>query len=286
MKKAVEIQDASKGKELFEYFYNCCAELSTLVVSKGLDNLDDFGGYTENMGNYYDEPVTFNSVDKLEDLSADIESEIDHLKQAISNLNFSNTIGLPLTRGINISNSLSQSNYDRIILDIHKYGVNMSYTSSTYFPLQENDIRNTILNTLNTLYPDLNCTAESHNDKGRADILIKNEDKINVFIAECKIWSGSKKTITDGLKQLLQNYTSVHDKKLALIIFNKTVTANKVTEEVMKNVPKFLENKSLDPKIVHKYSVPYLYNYQFDHPKSPDKKAELSVFLININNGK
>ncbi|QEL70406.1 hypothetical protein [Bacillus sp. AR4-2] len=120
---------------MLEYSYNSCAELSTLVVSKSLDNLDDFGGYTENMGNYYAEPVTFNSVDKLEVLSADIESEIDHLKQAISNLNFSNTIGLPLTRGINISNSLPQSNYDQIILDIHKYGVNMSCTSSTYFPL-------------------------------------------------------------------------------------------------------------------------------------------------------
>ncbi|QEL70407.1 hypothetical protein DN399_20865 [Bacillus sp. AR4-2] len=93
-------------------------------------------------------------------------------------------------------------------------------------------MRNTILNTLNTLYPDLNCTAESHNDKGRADILIKNEDKINVFIAECKIWSVSKKTITDGLKQLLQNYTSVHDKKLALIILIRRLLLTRLQKKL------------------------------------------------------
>jgi hypothetical protein len=54
----------------------------------------------------------------------------------------------------------------------------------------EGDLRQVLLVALKPSYPG-QVTAETFNFTGKTDILVRHDDR-NIFIAECKIWSGAK----------------------------------------------------------------------------------------------
>ncbi len=59
------------------------------------------------------------------------------------------------------------------------------------------------------------ATTEAFNVAGKTDILIRDGD-CNIFVAECKIWSGSKQ-FTEAIDQLNKS-AAWRDGKLALIV--------------------------------------------------------------------
>jgi hypothetical protein len=72
-------------------------------------------------------------------------------------------------------------------------------------------------------------TGETFNKIGKTDILIRH-DKANVFVAECKFWSGIKgfhKTIDQVL-----GYLTWRDSKAAILCFVKTKELNPVLEQI------------------------------------------------------
>ena len=79
----------------------------------------------------------------------------------------------------------------------------------------EEDRRQLLLNNLNTHYSGQGM-AEAFNVKGDTDILVRHENA-NVFIGECKFWSGQKGFV-ETIDQLF-GYRAWRDTKLAVIMF-------------------------------------------------------------------
>jgi hypothetical protein len=80
----------------------------------------------------------------------------------------------------------------------------------------EEGLRDVLLFLLNANWAGL-ATGETFIGAGKSDILLRWRDK-DAFIAECKIWRGSK-ALSDGVEQLLTRYTVWRDTRVALILF-------------------------------------------------------------------
>jgi len=92
------------------------------------------------------------------------------------------------------------------------------------------------------LEPNFACsiTGETFNKTGKTDILIKYEGT-NVFIAECKFWSGPK-SFLNAIDQIL-TYLTWRDSKSALLIFVKRKEISKVKvalEETITKHPNYI----------------------------------------------
>ncbi len=113
--------------------------------------------------------------------------------------------------------SLDETDYERILKVIENMTQVMEYSPDAFVKMREEVLRWHFLVQLNGHYEG-QATGETFNYEGKTDILIRSEGK-NIFIAECKYWSGPKK-LTETINQLL-GYTSWHDTKVAVIVFNR-----------------------------------------------------------------
>ncbi|WP_377887974.1 hypothetical protein [Alkalihalobacillus sp. R86527] len=288
------LNDAEKAKADNNYeaaekvkdaYYECSVKLAKLIIAKGLGESEHFGVHTVNIAYQMEEITPINSKNKITKLIGYIKEVKNELRRDIDKAKYDFEIGLPITRNLHLKKSLSIPEYDNIIIDIHNYGLNMTSTRKTYLNLGEEDIRNTILNTLNTIYPALKGTGESFNGEGKTDILIKNENFESIFIGECKLWKGVEYSVNDGLEQLLERYTTANDSKLSLIVFNKENDDIKLVEQRLKEgVMTFLTKLKLKPRHIIKYTeYKNLFYFECEHNKNSDISIRLSVILININ---
>ncbi|HTX31820.1 MAG TPA: hypothetical protein VMD09_10565 [Solirubrobacteraceae bacterium] len=110
---------------------------------------------------------------------------------------------------------LADDIYDHILAVIRQHTLSMEQSPHTYAGMGEEDRRRVILDALNTHYRGL-ATAEAFNFGGKTDIRIAHDGR-NLFIAECKFWSGQKGFI-ETLDQLF-NYQAWRDTKLAVLMF-------------------------------------------------------------------
>ena len=112
---------------------------------------------------------------------------------------------------------ISNEDYNLIIQIISRCMIQYERTPNTFNELGEEDIRNIIMGAINANF-EFDGSAESFSNSGHTDIMILAKNKA-AFIAECKLWKGSK-YVSDGIDQLL-GYTTYKDGKLALLVFNK-----------------------------------------------------------------
>ncbi len=96
-------------------------------------------------------------------------------------------------------------------------------TPSVAGKLSDEEIRDVLLMGLNSQFEGA-AGGELFNGEGKTDILVRVDDR-NIFIGECKVWSGPK-TMDDALGQLFR-YLVWRDTKAAILLFirNKDVTA-------------------------------------------------------------
>lgn len=92
----------------------------------------------------------------------------------------------------------------------------------------EDTLRHHILVQLNGLYEG-QATGETFNHQGKTDILIRWEGA-NIFIAECKFWSGEKAFLRT-IDQLLR-YVTWRDTKTAIILFNRNTDFSNVLQSI------------------------------------------------------
>ena len=123
-------------------------------------------------------------------------------------------------------------------------------------------------------------TGETFNKKGKTDILIK-EDNYNLFICECKFWSGPKK-LEQTIQQLF-DYKTWRDSKTAILLFNKHVKPSTILEKInptllahpnFKSEYSFIRDKLKNEEIV--------FGYIFSHPEDKKREFHLSIILFNI----
>lgn len=107
--------------------------------------------------------------------------------------------------------------YKEILKHIYTLCKEYERHESIYKGKHEEDLRDLIVPSLNSVFIGANSVAETFNRKGKTDIITKAPDNSNVFIAECKVWRGEK-LFLEAIDQLL-GYITWRDTRTALILF-------------------------------------------------------------------
>lgn len=123
---------------------------------------------------------------------------------------------------------LDEREYQHILEVLKSMSLVIERNPSSFASLDEEAIRDHFLLQLNGHYEG-SATGETFNASGKTDILIRVENR-NVFIAECKLWRGSK-GFDEAIDQLL-GYLSWRDSKCALLVFNKTKDSSAVRQKM------------------------------------------------------
>jgi hypothetical protein len=129
---------------------------------------------------------------------------------------------------------LEEANYQAILGIIQSMALVMERSPSAFRGMGEENLRQQFLVPLNSHFEGA-ASGETFNFTGKTDILIRVRDR-NIFIAECKFWSGEKDFI-DTITQLL-NYLSWRDTKAAVIIFNRNQNFSGVLGTIREAIPK------------------------------------------------
>lgn len=114
---------------------------------------------------------------------------------------------------------LEEETYGQILKIIDGMAHVMERSPSAFAKMGEEDLRQHFLVQLNGQFEGA-ASGETFNFTGKTDILVRAQDR-NIFIAECKFWSGEK-AFLETISQLL-GYLSWRDTKTAIVIFNRNV---------------------------------------------------------------
>jgi len=168
---------------------------------------------------------------------------------------------------------LGVDKYEHILSVISSMSVVMERSPKTFSGMGEEDLRQNFLLHLNGHYEG-RATGETFNYDGKTDILIREDGK-NIFIAECKIWQGSK-VLTQTIDQLL-GYTSWRDTKTAILIFNR----NKKFTDVLKVIPEVVRTHK-NFKCELPYDSETGFRFVLRHRDDPDRELILTILAFNV----
>ena len=169
--------------------------------------------------------------------------------------------------------ALSTEIYEHIFTVITNMTTTMELSPKAFSNMGEEDLRTHFLVQLNGHYV-AQASAETFNYEGKTDILLRAQGK-NIFIAECKFWSGPK-GFKDAIDQLL-GYTSWRDNKTALLVFNRNTNMSTVLERIPQTVK---EHPSY--KAEREYSSETGFRYIFGHRDDPNRELWLTVLVFDI----
>jgi hypothetical protein len=148
--------------------------------------------------------------------------------------------------------ALGESDYEHILGVMQGMTQVMELSPSAFHDVDEEALRSHFLVQLNGHYQG-QATGETFNYEGKTDILIRSEGR-NIFIAECKFWSGPKK-LSETIDQLL-GYSSWRDTKTAVVVFNRNRDFSRVLAAIPDAVrahPQFKKNLPGSTETVFRY---------------------------------
>jgi hypothetical protein len=169
--------------------------------------------------------------------------------------------------------ALAPADYDHILGVVQDMARVMELSPSTFHSLDEEALRTHFLVPLNGHYQG-QATGETFNYEGKTDILVRSEGK-NIFIAECKFWSGPK-MLTATIDQLL-GYSSWRDTKTAIIIFNRNRDFSKVLAAIPEAVRAHPQYKRDLPG-----STETTFKYQFANRDDKNRELFLTVLAFDV----
>ena len=169
--------------------------------------------------------------------------------------------------------TVDTAEYEHILSVISNMVVVMEQSPQAFKSMGEENLRHHFLVQLNGQYEG-QATGETFNCEGKTDILIRADGK-NIFIAECKFWSGPS-GLRSALDQLL-GYTSWRDTKTALLIFNRDrgmSTVLKKIPEVVKAHPSHKRDLAYDSETG--------FRYIFGHRDDVNREIILTVLAFEV----
>jgi hypothetical protein len=169
--------------------------------------------------------------------------------------------------------ALSADDYEHILTVLENMVHVMERSPSAFHTMDEETLRSHFLVQLNGHYEG-QATGETFNYQGKTDILVRSEGK-NVFIAECKFWSGPKK-LEETIDQLL-GYSSWRDTKTAVILFNRNRDFSKVLEAVPTVVRLHPNYKRDLPG-----STETRFRYSFAHRDDRNRELFLAILAFDV----
>ena len=168
---------------------------------------------------------------------------------------------------------LDEKEYQHILSIMQHMVKVMECSPGAFCHLGEEDLRTHFLVQLNGHYEG-QASGETFNYEGKTDILIKSEGR-NIFIAECKIWKGSKNH-EETIEQLL-GYLSWRDTKAAIVIFNRNKNFSNVLKELEETTPKHTNCK----KLLNKNSETS-WTYLFAQKDDPNRELTITVLAFDV----
>ena len=179
---------------------------------------------------------------------------------------------VPTTTPMPLEPVLADEVFEHILGVIRSVGANMERSPATYADQGEEDRRQFIVATLNTHYRG-QTTAEAFNVAGKTDILIRHDDR-NLFIAECKFWSGAK-GFRETIDQLF-GYRAWRDTKLAIVMFVREKDLTSIVEKAREELaahPQFVAWATAATETELRARVSW--------PGDDRRVADLNVFLVH-----
>ncbi len=122
--------------------------------------------------------------------------------------------------------ALEEAFYEDVLTRIVSFARMVERAPDSAGAMNEEGLRDHLLLVLNGSYEG-QAAGEVFNREGKTDILVRSGDR-NVFIGECKIWTGSAK-FTTAVDQLLR-YLVWRDGKAALVLFIKNADPSAVVQ--------------------------------------------------------
>jgi hypothetical protein len=165
---------------------------------------------------------------------------------------------------------ISERDYENILSIIDNMAQVMERSPSAFIDMKEEDLRVHFLVQLNSQYEG-EAMGEVFNLGGKTDILIRHKGN-NLFIAECKFWTG-KEGFKATIDQLL-DYVSWRDTKTAIILFNK----NKDSSKVLEQIPGIIKEHSNYAKTENEGSLRFMMKNKNDEGKT----FTLTIKLFDI----
>lgn len=149
---------------------------------------------------------------------------------------------LPSPRAVEQEYTISSDDFLYILNVVRQQTRSFEQTPSAYRKLNEEELRDVILASLNTHFEG-DAAGERFRRKGRTDICVEFSNRA-AFVGECKVWSGAK-VASEALDQLI-GYLTWRDCHAALLLFNKTVKGFKALQDdmpaLLKAHPRFLRH--------------------------------------------
>lgn len=168
---------------------------------------------------------------------------------------------------------LAEQDYEHILKVLENMAHVFERSPAAFATIGEESLRTHFLVQLNGHYEG-QATGETFNYEGKTDILIRSNGK-NIFIAECKYWTGPKK-LTETLDQLL-GYSSWRDTKVAVIIFNR----NKDFTRVLESIDATTESHPNCKRALGKRSETS-FRYVFSHRDDANRELTVTVTAFDV----
>ena len=169
--------------------------------------------------------------------------------------------------------ALGIDNYDHILSVLSNMVAVMEHSPRAFKDMSEEDLRTHFLVQLNGHYEG-QATGETFNYEGKTDILVKEDGK-NIFVAECKFWTGPA-GLTKALDQLL-GYTAWRDTKTALLVFNRDRNTSTVLEGVSNTV-----REHPNYKAERKTELETEFRYVFGHRDDTNREITVAVLVFDV----
>ena len=169
--------------------------------------------------------------------------------------------------------ALGMDDYEHVLSVLSNMVTVMERSPRAFRDMSEEDLRTHFLVQLNGHYEG-QATGETFNFEGKTDILIRVDGR-NIFIAECKFWTGPT-GLTKALNQLL-GYTSWRDTKAALLIFNRernTSTVLKAIARTVREHPNYKAERDAKPETE--------FRYVFGHRDDVNREITVALLVFDV----
>ncbi len=121
--------------------------------------------------------------------------------------------------------------YLNVLKTLNTYGKDLEKKPKVFRGQDEEGLRDHFLTSLTARYERTSATGETFNKDGKTDILLKDDQGDNLFIAECKWWKGPS-VFQNTISQLFDNYVTWRDTKLAILFFVDNKDFSNVLEQI------------------------------------------------------
>ena len=169
--------------------------------------------------------------------------------------------------------ALSNADYEHILGVLQNMVQVMERSPSAFETMDEESIRSHFLVQLNGHYEG-QATGETFNYEGKTDILVRSEGK-NIFIGECKFWSGPK-MLLETIDQVL-GYTSWRDTKVAVVVFNRNKDFSCVLGSIAETAS---EHSNFKRKLDG--SSETTFRYCFSHKDDKNRELFLTILAFDV----